>query len=86
MELFFIKYRKILLAASIFMFLYFSYDVFRGVTFISDGLSGRGIGALVNACVSLFVSIYFFVNVLKANKKYKEEQVPKDEATQNQER
>lgn len=73
MEVFFIKYRKMLLFGSVFMFLYFSYEVYRAIGIISSGGKGQGIGALIDACITLFVSIYFFVNVRKANRAFKEE-------------
>ena len=73
MEVFFIKYRTILLFASVFMFLYFFYEVYNGITSINSNKRGEGIGTLVDACISLFVAVYFFINVRKANKKLKEE-------------
>jgi len=73
MEVFFIKYRKMLLFASVFMLLYFFYEVYKGIEIISIGGKGEGIGTIVNACISLFVSVYFFLNVRKANRAFKEE-------------
>lgn len=73
MEVFFIKYRKLLLFASVFMFLYFFYEIYRGVMNINSGEPGRGIGTLIDAGISLFLSVYFFINVRKANRTLKEE-------------
>lgn len=73
MEVFFIKYRKVLLFASIFMLLYFFYEIYCGIESINSSKTGEGIGTLVNACVALFVSVYFFINVRKATRAFKEE-------------
>ena len=66
MEVFFIRYRKMLLSGSAFMLLYFFYEMYRGIERISS--TGEGIGILIDAGIALFVSIYFFINVRKANK------------------
>jgi len=85
MEVFFIKYRKILLAASVFMFFCFFYEMYDGIeSFTSSGTGntgkvGEGIGTLINAGISLFCSIYFFTNVRKANEKFKEENLARDQ-------
>jgi hypothetical protein len=68
MEVFFTRYRKILFIASIYMFLYFLYEMYRGVGIIRLSKTGEGIGTLVDAVISLFVAVYFFINVRKANK------------------
>jgi hypothetical protein len=73
MEVFFYKYRKILLAASVFSFLYFFYEVYKGIESINSSNKGEGIGTLVDACISLFVAVYFFVNVRKANRAFQKE-------------
>ncbi len=73
MEVFFIKYRKILLFGSVFMLLYFFYEIYRGIVSINSGKTGGGIGTLIDAGISLFISIYFFINVRKANRTLKEE-------------
>jgi len=79
MDVFFIKYRKILLAASVFMFFYFFYEMYNGIESINSSDTGKGIGTLIDACISLFCSIYFFTNVRKANKKFKEENLARDQ-------
>jgi len=76
MEVFFIRYRKILLVASVFMFLYFFYEMYKGINSISLGKRGEGIGTIIDAGISLFVSIYFFVNIRKANLVIKQENAP----------
>jgi hypothetical protein len=73
MEVFFIKYRKILLFASVFMFLYFFYEIYDGIQNINLNNKSAGIGTLIDACISLFVAVYFFINVRKANKTFNEE-------------
>lgn len=73
MEVFFIKYRKMLLFGSIFMLFYFLYEMYKGIESINSRSAGQGIGTLVNACISLFVSVYFFINVRKANRAFREE-------------
>lgn len=61
-----------LLFASVFMLLYFFYEVFEGIESINSSGTGAGIGTLIDACISLFVSVYFFINVRKANRAFKE--------------
>ena len=78
MEVFFIKYRKILLAASVYMLLYFFYEVYRAIGMIDLNRTGEGVGDLVDSGVTLFVAIYFFINVRKANLKVKEENAARD--------
>ena len=73
MEVFFIKYRKMLLFGGVFMLLYFFYEMYKGIECINSSNTGQGVGTLVNACISLFVSVYFFINVRKANKAFKDE-------------
>lgn len=73
MEIYFVKYRKIVLIASVYMFLYFFYEMYKGVAGINSGSKGEGTGTIINSCISLFVAIYFLVMVRKANKKIKEE-------------
>jgi hypothetical protein len=55
------------------MFLYFFYEMYRVIESISSSNIGESIGTLVNACISLFVSVYFFINVRKANAAFREE-------------
>ena len=78
MDVFFIKYRKMLLFGSYFMFLYFLYEVYKGIEMINSGKAGEGSGTLVDACISLAVSVYFFTNVRKANKAFKEENAARE--------
>lgn len=76
MPSFFVKYRKISLAASIYMFLYFLYEVYDGIESITSTdktYKAEGIGTLINACFCLFVAAAIFISVRKANKKVKEE-------------
>jgi hypothetical protein len=73
MEVYFIRYRKLLLAGSIFMFFYFFFEIYTGIEIIRSNQTGRGIGTFVDAGITLFVSIYLFINVRKANKQFKEE-------------
>jgi hypothetical protein len=73
MEVFFIRYRKRLLFGSAFMFLYFFYDLYKGIESINSSNAAEGIGMLIEACLALFVSVYFFINVRKANKQFEEE-------------
>lgn len=78
MSTFFVKYRKISLAASIYMFLYFLYEVYDGIESITSTdktYKAEGIGTLINACFSLFVASVIFIYVRKANKLVKEENV-----------
>ncbi len=72
MEVFFIRRRKMLLFGSFFMLFYFFYQMYGGIESINAN-TGKGIGMLMDASISLFVSIYFFINVRKANKKFREE-------------
>ncbi|SHN01435.1 hypothetical protein [Mucilaginibacter sp. OK098] len=73
MEVFFIKYRKMLLFGSVFMLLYFFYEMYKGIESINSSNKGEGIGTLADACIALFVSVYFFINVRKAKRAFKEE-------------
>ena len=73
MEVFFIRYRKSLLFGSVFMLLYFFYEMYKGIIGINSGKTGEGVGTLIDAFISLFVSVYFFINVRKANRTAKEE-------------
>jgi len=73
MEGFFYKYRKILFAASVFSFLYFFYEMYNGIKSINSSNTGKGIGTLIDACISLFLSVYFFINVRKAKRAFQEE-------------
>lgn len=68
MGVFFVKYRTILLVASVFMFLYFLFEVYKGIENINSGHKGEGMGTLVNAPICLFVAVYLFINVRKANR------------------
>ncbi|MDN3580786.1 hypothetical protein [Mucilaginibacter flavus] len=76
MPLFFIKYRKILFAASIYMFLYAFYEIYKGIEgaiSVDKAYKAEGVGTFINACLSLFVAVYLFINVRKANKAVKNE-------------
>jgi hypothetical protein len=73
MEVFFYRYRKILFAGSFFSFFYFFYQVYGSIELVNLSRTGEGIGTLINAFISLFVSIYLFINVRKATKAFKEE-------------
>ena len=73
MEVFFIRYRKMLLFGSIFMFLYFFYEIYRVIESIGSSKISESVGALVDASISLFVSVYFFINVRKANATVREQ-------------
>ncbi len=64
-----------LLFGSVFMLFYFFYEVYRGTEIIKTGGKGEGIGTFIDACISLFVSVYFFINVRKANRAIKKEDV-----------
>jgi hypothetical protein len=78
MSTFFIRYRKISLAATIYMFLYFLYEMYDGIESITSTdktYKAEGIGTLINACFSLFIAAVIFIYVRKANKKVKEENV-----------
>jgi hypothetical protein len=55
------------------MFIYFFYEIYKGIEIIRSNQTGGGIGTFVNAAITLFVSIYLFINVRKANKQFKEE-------------
>jgi hypothetical protein len=72
-----------LLFGSVFMFLYFFYEVYKGIEIINIGGKGEGVGTLIDACISLFVSIYFFINVRKANRAFKEENTAAGTNTDN---
>ncbi|HVW98205.1 MAG TPA: hypothetical protein VHA56_19710 [Mucilaginibacter sp.] len=78
MDVFFFKYRKMLLFASTFMFFYFLYEVYEGIEMIGAGATGQGVGTLINACITLFVSVYFFINIRKAKRASKEENASAD--------
>ncbi|MCR8561354.1 hypothetical protein KXD93_27120 [Mucilaginibacter sp. BJC16-A38] len=78
MEVFFIRYRKILLFGSAFMLLYFFYEMYKGIASISSSNTAGGIGTLVDAGISLFLSIYFFVNVRKAKSAVNKENAASD--------
>jgi hypothetical protein len=73
MAVFFIRYRKILLLGSGYLFLYFFYEMYRGIESINSNNGGKSIGTLIDACIALFVSAYFFINVRKANRASQEE-------------
>lgn len=73
MEVFFIRNRKILLFGSVFMLFYFFYQVYQGFELFNSNHIGGGTGTFVEASISLFVSVYFFINVRKANRAFKEE-------------
>lgn len=46
--------------------------MYKGIESINSSKKGEGIGTLIDACISLFVSIYFFINVRKASRTLKE--------------
>ncbi len=73
MEVFFIRHRKLLLFGSFVTFLYSFYEMYNGIILVISSHKGEGIGTLVDACISLFVSIYLFINVRKANRTFREE-------------
>ena len=62
-----------LLLISAFMFLYFFYEMYEGVESVSSSKKGVGTGTIIDACISLFLSVYFFINVRKANRAFNEE-------------
>jgi hypothetical protein len=73
MEAFYIKYRKLLTIAVILCFLYFPFELYRGVEIVASGKTGEGLGAILNACVILFSGIYFLIQVRKVSKGRSEE-------------
>jgi hypothetical protein len=83
MEVFFYKYRKILIAASVFSFLYFFYELYMGIESINSNNTGKGTGTLIDACISLFLAVYFFVNVRKVKRDFKAESAAAETKTDN---
>jgi len=64
----FIKYRKLLLFASIYLFFYALYEIYGGIEAISENKNGKGTGIIVDAAIALSASIYIFIMIRRANK------------------
>ena len=74
-----------LLFGSAFMLLNFFYQIYKALNFVSSGSTAQGIGTFVDAGISIFVSIYFFINVRSANKKFDEENATRKKGLNNYE-
>jgi hypothetical protein len=73
MEVFFIKYRKLLIALCVILLVYLPFEVYSGIENFNSGHTGRGIGVLLNAGITfLLVPLYLLVTTGKAYRKFKE--------------
>jgi uncharacterized membrane protein (DUF2068 family) len=83
MEVFFIKYRKLLIVSCIFLLIYLPFEIYRSITTFGSN-TGQAIGILLNAClVFLFVPIYMLIKVHKASREFKEENAAIDSNNDN---
>jgi hypothetical protein len=74
MELF-TKYRKLFIFASIYLFLYSFYEIYRGIEIYSANTKGQATGIIIDACISLFLAVFVIIKIRLANKKLKAENV-----------
>jgi hypothetical protein len=66
------------------MLLYFLYEVYMAIETMNSSNIGKSIGTLVDACISLFVAVYLFINVRKANITFREKEATSESNNSNQ--
>ena len=69
MEVFFVKYRVLIIVLSVIVLLYFPVELYNAIECFDSNKTGQGVGTLINAAITLFVAVYLIISVRRANKK-----------------
>lgn len=69
MEVFFVKYRVLVIVLSVITLIYFPVELYNAIEYFSTNKIGAGVGTLINSAITLFVAVYLIINVRRANKK-----------------
>ncbi len=55
MELFFIRYRKLLIVLCVVLLIYLPFEVYSGIENFNSGHTGQGIGVILNAGITFYL-------------------------------